>query len=237
VVSLLLSALLAAAAPGSPDPAAFDAVLAARARAGGFDYRGTTGQDKKRLAAYLANLGDARAEAMRPGERKAFFINAYNAIAIQTLLENPGRKILDVPGAFDKKTWRVAGKERTLDQIEKVDLKAFGDPRIHFAIVCASASCPPLAPKAYREEGLEEALERQARLFVNDPRRNQLGGAEGRIALSKIFEWNRAEFETKGQTLPAAVARWVTDPAARERLQSHTGPIDFLEYDWSPNQP
>ncbi|HEY7370233.1 MAG TPA: DUF547 domain-containing protein [Thermoanaerobaculia bacterium] len=230
----VLVLLLAGAVPGSPDPAAFDAVLAARAREGGFDYRGATGQDRKRLGAYIANLGDARTEAMRGDERKAFFINAYNALAIQTLLENPGKKILDVPGAFDGKTWRVAGRARTLDEIEKVDLKAFGDPRIHFAIVCASASCPPLAATAYRPEGLDAALDRQARAFVNDPRKNRLAEP---VALSKIFEWNRAEFEAKGEGLARVVSRWVEDPAARARLASHTGPISFLEYDWSPNQP
>jgi hypothetical protein len=233
----LLVVFLLAASPGSPDPAAFDAVLSARARDGGFDYKATTGQDKKRLAAYIANLGDARPETMRPAERSAFWINAYNAIAIQTLLDNPGSKILDVPGAFDKKTWRIAGKMRTLDEIEKVELKATGDPRYHFAIVCASASCPPLAPRAYRAGDLDAALERQARLFVNDPRRNAIDPARPSVALSKIFEWNRGEFEAGGVSLARAVSRWVDDPATRAFLTSYAGPVTFLEYDWSPNQP
>ena len=80
---LVLAVLPLCAGAASPDPAPFDAVLKERARHGGFDYAGTTGQDRKRLAAYLSNLGDARPAGMSADERKAFFINAYNAIAIR----------------------------------------------------------------------------------------------------------------------------------------------------------
>jgi hypothetical protein len=177
-------------AAGLPDPAPFDAVLAQRSRSGGFDYRGATGQDRKRLAAYLSNLGDARLSAMTGEERKAFWINAYNAWAIQTLLENPGKKITEVPGAFDRARHRVGGETLTLDDVEN-RLRAMKDARIHFAIVCASRSCPPLASAAYRAEGLEESLDRQGRRFVNDPSRNVIDRAGGRIALSMIFNWMR----------------------------------------------
>src|SRR5262245_20806830 len=104
---MLLGLSSVAAGAGLPDRAPFDAVLAARARGGGFDYRGTTGQDRKRLAAYLSNLGDAVEAGMSDAERKAFEINAYNAIAIQTLLENPGRRITDIDGAFKTRKHRV----------------------------------------------------------------------------------------------------------------------------------
>src|SRR5512147_509053 len=102
---LLLGA--AAARAAIPDPAPFDAVLSARARDGGFDYAGTTGQDRKRLAAYLRNLGDAQPLGMTPDEKKAFYINAYNAIAIQTLLDHPGRSIRDISGAFNSARWKI----------------------------------------------------------------------------------------------------------------------------------
>ena len=100
---LILAAATASSASGVPDNAPFDAVLAARARNGGFDYRGATGQDKKRLAAYLSNLGDARPSEMTADEKKAFYINAYNAMAISIALERyPIRSIRDVNGAFRK---------------------------------------------------------------------------------------------------------------------------------------
>src|SRR5262252_3413900 len=157
--------LLAAAsslAAGLPDPAPFDAVLKARGKNGGYDYAGTTGQDRKRLAAYESNLGDAAAAGMSPDERKAFYINAYNVFAIQTLLDNPGKKITDVSGAFKGTKHRVGGEMLTLDDIEN-RLREMKDARIHFAIVCASRSCPPLAPRAYTASDLDQALDRQGR--------------------------------------------------------------------------
>jgi len=235
--ALLLSlAAAGVSAAGLPDPAPFDAVLAQRARNGGFDYRGATGQDRKRLAAYLSNLGDARPSAMTGDERKAFWINAYNAWAIQTLLENPGKKITEVPGAFDRARHRVGGEMLTLDEVEN-RLRAMKDARIHFAIVCASRSCPPLGPAAYRAEGLAESLDRQGRQFVNDPSRNVIDRARGWIVLSMIFKWNRKEFERDGGTLLKFVAPYVADPSTAVWLSAATQEPEFLEYDWSPNQP
>ncbi len=233
----LLLSLAAAGVPaaGLPDPAPFDAVVAQRARSGGFDYRGTTGQDRKRLAAYLSNLGDARPSAMTEEERKAFWINAYNAWAIETLLENPGKKITEVPGAFNGARHRMGGEMLTLDDVEN-RLRGMKDARIHFAIVCASRSCPPLARAAYRAERLGDALDRQGRQFVNDPSRNVIDRARGRIALSMIFKWNRKEFERDGGTLLKFVAPYVADPSTAVWLSAATQEPEFLEYDWSPNQ-
>jgi hypothetical protein len=235
--ALLLSLPLRMGAAGVPDPAAFDAVLAVRAVHGGFDYRGTTGQDRKRLAAYLANLGDADPAAMTPDEKKAFWINAYNAIAVQTLLDNPGKKITDVSGAFKSEKHRAGGEMITLDEIEN-RLRAMKDARIHFAIVCASMSCPPLAGKAYMADGLSEALDRQGRAFVNDPKRNLVDRTKDRLALSQIFRWNRKEFERDaGGPLVKFVAKYVADPAAAAWVAGFVREPEFLAYDWSPNQP
>lgn len=237
-IALLSGFILAplAAAAGVPDPAPFDAVLAARARNGGFDYAGITGQDSKRLAAYLANLGDAQPATMNVEEKKAFYINAYNALAIQTLLENPGKSIMDIGGAFSKARHKVAGEMLTLDDIEN-RLREAKDARIHFAIVCASKSCPPLAPRAYVAQRLSEALEKQGRAFVNDPARNVIDRGKERVALSKIFSWDRKEFERDGGTLLKFVSRYVNDPATAAWLAASSKEPEFLEYDWAPNQP
>jgi Protein of unknown function, DUF547 len=233
----LLLALAAPARAASPDPAPFDAVLAARARNGGFDYAGVTGQDRKRLAAYLANLGDANPAAMQPDERKAFAINAYNALAIQTMLDNPGRKITDIRGAFDSAKHRVGGEMLTLDDVEN-RLRAMKDARIHFAIVCASKSCPPLAPRAYTAEGLGEALDRQGRAFVGDSSKNVVDRARDRLALSMIFRWNRKEFERDaGGSLVRFVSRYAADPATAAWVAAFGREPEFLDYDWQPNQP
>jgi hypothetical protein len=230
-----------AAAPGArpvgvPDPAPFDAVLAARAVNGGFDYRGTTGQDRKRLAAYLANLGDARPGEMSADEKKAFYVNAYNAMAIGIVLDRyPVTSIRDVDGAFQKIRRRIGGQELSLDDVEN-RLRDFKDARIHFAIVCVSESCPPLAPAAYRPDTISADLDRQGRAFVNDPKKNVIDRANGRLALSKIFDWNRAEFEREAGSISRFVARFVTDREAASWLASAAPTPQFLEYDWSLNQ-
>ena len=150
-----------------PDSAAFDAVLAERARNGGFDYRGATGQDKKRLGAYLSNLGDADPAVMTADEKKAFLINAYNAMAIAIVSTvSRGRSGTSTEPSMIRK--RVGGEMLTLDDIEN-RLRDMRDARIHFAIVCASKSCPPLAPKAYRPTGSPRPSTLRARTFVNDP--------------------------------------------------------------------
>jgi hypothetical protein len=219
-----------------PDPAPFDSVLRERARNGGFDYAGTTGQDRKRLAAYLANLGGARPAGMSADEKKAFYINAYNAIAIQTLLDNPGKSIRAIPGAFNREKHRVGGEMLTLDDVEN-RLRDMKDARIHFAIVCASRSCPPLASRAYTPAGINEELERQGRAFVNDPSKNVIDRAKGRVALSKIFHWDRKEFERGEGTLLKFVSRYAGDPATASYLATYPREPEFLDYDWSPNQP
>lgn len=239
LAATLLFATLTLTSPrpaGLPDPAPFDAVLTARAGGGGFDYRGATGQDRKRLAAYLANLADARTAGMSSDEKKAFYVNAYNAMAIGIVLERyPVKSIRDIDGAFGKIRRRIGGEELSLDDVEN-RLRELKDARIHFAIVCASASCPPLRLAAYRPETIPGDLDRQAREFVNDPRRNAIDPARSRLALSKIFDWNRREFERDAGSLPGFVARYAADPATASWLTSARPTPQFLEYDWSLNQ-
>lgn len=229
----------AAALPAAtqPDPAVFDAILKERARDGGFDYGGVTGQDRKRLAAYLSNLGDARPKEMPDAERKAFLINAYNAMAIAVVLDRyPVKSIRDVPGAFSSVRRKIGGEMLTLDDIEN-RLRETRDARIHFAIVCASRSCPPLASRAYAAEGLDARLEAQGRAFVNDRSKNVLDRKADRVALSKIFDWNRKEFERDGGSIGRFVARYVTDPGLARWVAERPLPPEFLEYDWALNQP
>jgi hypothetical protein len=225
------------ASASQPDPAVFDAILSERARAGGFDYRGATGQDRKRLAAYLSNLGDARPKEMADDERKAFLINAYNAMAIAIVLEHyPVRSIRDIPAAFPSIRKRIGGEMLALDDIEN-RLREMRDARIHFAIVCASRSCPPLARKAYRAGTLSADLDAQGRAFAGDPSKNVIDREHERLALSKIFDWNRKEFERDGGSLADYVAKFAPDAATGSWLKTFRRRPEFLEYDWTLNQP
>jgi hypothetical protein len=235
--SLILGLGLTGSGQGAlPDPAPFDAVLAARARDGGFDYRGATGQDKKRLAAYLANLGDARPSDMTPDEKKAFYVNAYNAMAIGIVLDRyPIKSIMDVDGAFRKIERRIGGETLSLDGIEN-KLRSQGDPRFHFAIVCVSESCPPLEPRAYAAETVSAAFDRQGRVFVNDPKRNGIDRTRRKVSLSRIFDWNGKEFERDAGSVSKYVARYVADRETAAWLASGAQKPDFLDYDWALNQ-
>ncbi|MEP6993485.1 MAG: DUF547 domain-containing protein [Acidobacteriota bacterium] len=234
---LSLGMVRAAPPAAQPDPAVWDAILADRARAGGFDYRGATGQDKKRLAAYLANLGDASPKDMAEPERTAFYINGYNAAAIAIVLDRyPVKSIRDIDGAFKSIPKKIGGEMLSLDDIEN-KLREVKDARIHFAIVCASKSCPPLARKAYRGASLAADLDAQGRAFVGDPSKNLIDRNSNRVALSKIFDWNRKEFERDGGSVEKVVARFVSDPALSNWVETRSLPPEFLEYDWALNQP
>ncbi len=224
------------AAASQPDPAVWDAILSARARAAGFDYGGADGQDRKRLAAYLANLGDANPREMKPEERKAFYINAYNAMAVAIVLEHyPIPSIRGVDGAFQSVRKRIAGELLTLDDIEN-RLRETRDARIHFAIVCAARSAPPLLPRAYRAAMLSAELDAQGRAFVRDSTRNVIDPEEGKLLLSEIFQWSRREFEREAGSLGAYVARF-TPLAVGDWLKTFAKSPEFLPFDWALNQP
>ena len=142
-----------------------------------------------------------------------------------------------IPGSFKSIPHRIGGEMLTLDAIEN-KLREAKDSRIHYAIVCASRSCPPLASKAYVAEGLSAALDRQGREFVNDASKNQIDRAKGRVALSKIFFWNRKEFERDGGgSLLKEVSKYASDPATASWLAGLAKEPEFLEYDWALNQP
>jgi hypothetical protein len=236
-VVLALGLAPVASAAVQPDPAVFDAILSERARGGGFDYRGATGQDRKRLAAYLSNLGDGDPKAMGNDERRAFYINAYNAMAVAIVLERyPVKSIRDIGGAFRSIRKKIGGEMLSLDDIEN-RLREEKDARIHFAIVCASKSCPPLARKAYRAGSLSADLDAQGRAFVGDPSKNVIDRAHERLALSKIFDWNRKEFERDGGTPAKYVSRFASDAATASWLATFPKKPEFLDYDWSLNQP
>jgi len=135
---------------------------------------------------------------------------------------------------FKERTIALFGGQVSLDDIEHDFLrKRFRDPRVHYAVNCASVSCPMLREEAYAAERLERQLDEQAERFLSDRSRNRT--AAGRLEVSKIFEWYREDFEP----LPAYLGRYARflsgDAAEQVRITQGTLPIVFLEYDWSLN--
>ncbi|GAB4324810.1 MAG: DUF547 domain-containing protein [Candidatus Sumerlaeia bacterium] len=187
-------------------------------------------------------LLDALARATEPVERKerlAFWINAYNIMAIKVVLSKyPVASIKDVGGwlttVWDIKAGTVAGKERTLTEIEHKILRKMGEPRIHAAIVCASVSCPPIRAEAYTAEKLDDQLNDQMKLWLGNEHVGAVIENDGEtLRLSPIFKWFAEDFEAEAGSVRAFVVRYLPE-TARARLKPDAR-IVYLNYDWSIN--
>lgn len=165
-------------------------------------------------------------------EKMAFYINAYNYFAIKIVLDKfPEKSIRDI-GNVVQPVWKrtvgkIAGKDVSLDSIEHKVLRSMGEPRIHFAIVCASLSCPNLRRELYTAEKLEYQLEDQARGFINDDTKGAVE-RDGKLYLSKIFSWFGDDFEKDGGVLPF-VRRY------RQGLDSYDK-FKTMDYHWELNE-
>jgi Protein of unknown function, DUF547 len=200
------------------------------------DYAGMAGE-RAALKGYLDSLskiGAGEFEGWPKDERKAFLINAYNAYTVEKILTRwPDiRSIWDFGRVFGNPFkddfFMLFGKPMTLDGIEHGMLRkpgAYDDPRVHFAVNCASIGCPMLREEAYAAARLEAQLDEQARRFLGDRSRNRY--RDGKLEVSKIFDWFREDFEPREKYFAryASVLGYPGAPA----------PIDFLDYDWSLN--
>lgn len=215
---------------------AFDEVLKAHVKDGVVDYPGVAGD--ARFAAYLDQLDRVDPNNL-PGRRHklAFWINAYNAFAIKGILD--GYSPLSKIGQwryFIGKEHRVGGETINLYDLEKkLLIPDFREPRIHFAIVCASQSCPRLRSQAFTADGLEAQLEENARAFVNDPSKNRIDRENRTAYLSMIFEWFEPDFRRHAESLLNYVRRYVSDPELAADLATQPYRVEFLDYDWHLN--
>jgi hypothetical protein len=216
-------------------------------RDGLVDYRGLKAEGAGGLDAYLRDLASvtpAQYGTWTRQEQLAFWINAYNAYTIRLVLDHyPLRSIRSIgllPGAAFRKTFiateALRGRKLSLDAIEHDILRReLGEPRIHFAIVCASRSCPVLREEAYRASNLDSQLDDAARRFVRDPRRNRFDAATRTFHASSIFKWFHEDFERSAGSLSSFLARYADEPAAGA-LRAGDVRIDHLDDDWSLNE-
>lgn len=231
----LLLALSMGRAAAVPDYGLFDEVLLYHVHNGYVDYDGIRVHPK--FAEFVRQLGEPQAAppASR-AERLAFYINAYNAFAIQGILDgySPATRF-GRHRYFNGRKYRLAGEPITLDALVHRRLRPLGDARIHFAIVCASISCPRLANHAYRPETLDAQLDAAARRFVNDHTRNRFDVALKTAFLSPIFDWFARDFEDSAGSVPKFIARHVEDTAVRAALLDGRLQTRYLPYDWDLN--
>lgn len=241
VLALALSATapsVARAAPVAFSVASFDTVLARHLHDGRVDY-GALARDRAPLERFLAATRDARPEVWARNEQIAFWVNAYNARVLDGVVRRPGLKSVLDPGrtlgvptlGFFHEKRRTAGRSLSLNDIEHEILrKRFREPRMHFVLNCASASCPALPARALSAATLDASLDAAARAFLADRGKNPVvsGGA---LRLSSIFQWYRGDFEAAAGSLPAFLRRHLpADTAIPPDAR-----IEFVDYDWSLN--
>lgn len=222
-------------------------------RATEVDYAGFQ-RDEAKLGQYLDSLSAVTAQEYASWSREqqmAFLINAYNAFTVRLILtEYPGVSSIRRLGGPFRSPWKLRfftllGERRHLDWVEHERLRepgVFNEPRIHFAVNCASIGCPALRPEAFVAERLDAQLEDAMRRFLADGTRNYYDAQRGRLQISKIFEWYRQDFEGRAgryASLPATLADFAEalsdDPAVRAAIRSGDVPIGFADYDWSLN--
>jgi len=222
----------------APSHETWDELLKEYVNEDGFiDYKGII-SEKVKFQNYLDLLSNnAPANSWSEDEKLAYWINVYNAFTVKLIIDNyplasikdlnPTLSIPTVNTVWTKESFKIGGEDFSLDRVEHKILRAeFEEPRIHFAINCASFSCPVLRPEAFKAEKIEAQLTEQARSFINDPQRNKI--TKNAVELSKIFSWFGGDFK-KRQTLIQFLNKY-----SKVKIDENAE-VDFMDYQWSLN--
>ncbi|UTW63490.1 DUF547 domain-containing protein [bacterium SCSIO 12741] len=205
---------------------------------GDVNYKGFKA-DEKHLDAYLDMLANnAPQSSWGKAEIMAYWINAYNAYTVKLICKHyPVESIKDLGGMIYQvnTTWdidfiEIGGEKMNLNNIEHDKLRGqFKDARIHFAVNCASISCPRLRNEAFVASKLENQLNDQARYFVNNSIKNQIKGKD-KVYISKLFSWYSGDFTRDGKTIREYINQYAQSPIPASAA------IDYLEYNWKLNE-
>lgn len=247
------------------DHSIFDELLKTHVKNGRVAYQ-VIKADPSKLTDYLKQLEQVdpdQFDQWSKNEQMAFWINAYNAITIEGILRNypikwgsliararfPKNSIRQIGGFWDKVFIKVMGKDVTLNDIEhKILRKEFGDPRIHFVIVCASVGCPILESQAFFASNLEQRLDQATRNFINDPDKVRLDRQQNILYLSSIFDWYKEDFSTSAAGMKTFakyskaeigviefVVKYLSE-AEQNYIVQQQPKLKYLDYDWSLNE-
>ena len=203
-------------------------------------YGAVSKSDHKALKGYINELEATDPRQYSREEQIAYWINLYNSLTVDIVLDAyPTKSILKIggsffsPGPWNKKYLKVAGQKLSLNNIEHGILRPiWKDSRIHYAVNCASFSCPNLSATAFTAENTEEQLTAAAKSYINHPRGIEIDGDD--LLLSKIFDWYQVDFGDDEDELLESLAIYA-NPELAERLKNHDGDIDY-DYDWSLNE-
>ncbi|MEQ9582814.1 MAG: DUF547 domain-containing protein [Arenibacter sp.] len=195
---------------------------------GNVDYKGFS-EDINALQDYLDYLAKNRPTDKAPKpEKLAYYINLYNAATVNLILDNyPTKSIKDIKNPWGKDIVKMGSSKISLGDLEHKILRKMDEPRIHFAINCASYSCPRLLNTAFTANNLEKLLEQTAIDFINDPKRNVL--TKEKASLSEIFNWYKKDFTKNGSLIN------YHNKYASQKLTADTK-ISYLKYNWGLNE-
>jgi hypothetical protein len=195
---------------------------------GKVNYKGFK-KDEKALQQYLEVLQkNVPSDSWTKNEKLAYWINAYNAFTVQLILDHyPVKSIKDIKDPWGKEFIAIGNETYSLEDIEHEILRKMNEPRIHFAINCASYSCPNLLNQAYTTENMDEQLDTAAKHFVNDTSKNSI--SKEAVEISKIFDWFSGDFKING-TLEQFLNKY-SDVNINKNVK-----IKYKEYNWSLNE-
>ena len=218
-------------------------------------------KDRAQLKAVLdeyQKVTKAEFDGWTKPRQQAFLINAYNAFTVEKILTRyPDIKSIWDFGKFfgnpfKDRFFTLLGRASTLDQVEHETLRkpgAYDEPRVHFAVNCASVGCPMLREEAFVAERLDAQLEEQALRFLSDRSRNRYHAESGRLEVSRIFDWFKEDwtsgyrgFDGKSEPIRsreqyfAGYAALLADaPDHRKAIETRKAELRFLDYDWTLN--
>jgi Protein of unknown function, DUF547 len=210
---------------------------------GRVDYARWQQASARELDRWLVDVRQTELQALDRDGAIAFLVNLYNALTVQQVLRNypiPSirPKVLGIPNwlallwFFARKRYTLKGQSLSLNTIEHNILRQqFQDPRIHFALVCASIGCPLLRSGAYVPDTVSRQLEEEACRFVNNPDKVRYDPTSQTLYCSKIFKWYRADFLTVVGSIPAYINLYRTGVKLPEMVE-----IVYLPYSWDLNQ-
>jgi len=196
---------------------------------GKVDYKGFM-RDSAQLYQYFEYLsGNYPKESWSKEEKLAYWINAYNAYTIKLIIDNyPLKSIKEIKDPWGRKFFKINGVMHSLNELEHKILRKLNDPRIHFAINCASYSCPIVWNRAFTANNVDDTLETLTRNFINDPKRNTI--TSELVEVSKIFSWFKKDFKIGGADAKSFINKYSNVKIDKQKKKG------YKKYDWSLNE-
>lgn len=201
---------------------------------------------------YLDQLKNTNPDTIKNSNDKlAFWINVYNAYTLKIIIDNyPLESINDLHSGgliigtilsttiWDKDFVVINGSRTTLNSVEHdIIREIFNDPRAHFALVCASISCPPLRNEAYEGYKLDDQLTDQGIIFLNDSTKNSFDINNKEAGISKIFDWFEEDFGHNDEEVLLFISQFLSVPVANSlKKNASEWDIDYLDYNWNLNE-